>query len=244
MLQKSRGIIFHTTDYSETSIIAKIYTEDFGLQSLLVNSVRKKNARIRSSIFQPLSLVELVFYHKDRGGLQRISEIRNTIPYREIPFDSIKSSMVLFLNEVLYRSIREESPNQGLFEFLFNSLQLLDVETSSGGNFHLIFLIKLTRYLGFFPHGQYNESSKIFDLKEGSFLSAIPIHPHFLNDAESLEFSTLLATAGNIEGAYNLSHDIKRKLLDKLLEYYRLHIEGFGEIRSHKILEEVWSVSH
>ena len=244
MLQKSRGIIFHTTDYSETSIIAKIYTEDFGLQSFLVNSVRKKNARIRTSIFQPLSLVELVFYHKNRGGLQRISEIRNTIPYREIPFDSIKSSMVLFLNEVLYRSVKEEAPNQGLFEFLFNSLQLLDVETSSRGNFHLVFLIRLTRYLGFFPHGQYSENSKVFDLKEGTFQSGIPMHPHFLNDAESLAFSTLLATAGNIEATYHLNHDMKRILLDKLLEYYRLHIEGFGEIRSHKILEQVWSVSH
>ena len=87
MLQKTRGIVFHTTDYSETSIIAKIYTESFGVQSCLVNGVRKRNAKTRSGIFQPLSLVELVFYHKERGGIQRVSEIRNAPQYNSIPFD-------------------------------------------------------------------------------------------------------------------------------------------------------------
>ena len=98
MLHKTRGIVFSYTEYRETSLIVKIYTELFGIQSYIVNGVRKKNAKLNVGWFQPLTLVELVVYHKERHGLQRISEIRPMPALRDIPFYVIKSAIVLFLN--------------------------------------------------------------------------------------------------------------------------------------------------
>jgi DNA repair protein RecO (recombination protein O) len=241
MLQKTRGIVFHTTDYSETSIVAKIYTEDFGVQSYLVNSVRKRHAKVRASLFQPLTLVEVVAYNKERGGLQRISEIRNTVQYRDIPFDPVKSSMVLFLNEVLYRSVREEESNPTLFEFLFNSLQVLDLQSPLNPSYHLLFLLRLTRFLGFFPHGNYTAINSIFNLQDGVFQAVPPSHPHFLISSESEYFYRLLEWTGENEFVPEMKSELRRLLIERVLEYYRLHIGGFGEVRSHLILEQVWS---
>ena len=99
MLHKTRGIVFHHTDYSETSVVAKIYTELFGLQSYLVNSVRKKNAKVKQHVFQPLTLVEMVVYHKERSGLKRLADAKNSPVLKSIAFDIRKSSVILFMNE-------------------------------------------------------------------------------------------------------------------------------------------------
>jgi DNA repair protein RecO (recombination protein O) len=240
MLHKTRGIVFHTTDYSETSIIAKIYTELFGVQSYMVNGVRKQNARNRSSIFQPLSLVEMVVYHKERGGIQRISEIRNTPQYKNIPFDVVKTSMVLFLCEVIYRAVKEEEENSDLFEYLFNGLQVLDVQPETTGNFHLSFLLRLTRFLGFFPNGAYSEDAPFFNLQDGTFEALTPSHPFFLDKILSRKFNEVIIASANLSETVLLSAAERRELIERLLEYFRLHIDGFGEVKSHKVLEQVW----
>src|SRR5436190_3456251 len=128
MLHKTRGIVFHVTHYSESSVVAKIYTELFGLQSYLVNSVRKKNSKIKTAALQPLALIDLVVYHKERSGLQRLADAKNNPALKSIPFDVRKSSIVLFMNEVLFKSVKEEEANQPLFDFIFNSVQLLDMQ--------------------------------------------------------------------------------------------------------------------
>src|SRR2546430_2069454 len=112
MLHKTRGIVFHVTDYSESSVVAKIYTELFGLQPYLINSVRKKKSSVKPSALQPLALIDLVVYHKERSGLKRVADAKNNPVLKSIPFDVRKSSVVLFLNEVLYKSVKEEEANQ------------------------------------------------------------------------------------------------------------------------------------
>jgi DNA repair protein RecO (recombination protein O) len=239
MLQKSRGIILTSHEYGETSIVAQIYTESYGLLSFIINSVRKKHARIHSNIFQPLTLVDLVFYHKDRPGLNRISDIRLNPPFKNIPFDVLKSSMIFFLDEVLYKSIREVEPNQQLYNFISNSLLWLDGPQVSGRDFHLIFLIKLSRYLGFAPSMNYSSGKNIFNLRDGQFQSTYPDDPHFIPPPLSGFFASLI----NAEYSFtlNLSSAERRTLISHILEYYELHVEGFGNVKSHKVLEQVWN---
>jgi DNA repair protein RecO (recombination protein O) len=241
MLHKTRGIIFHTTEYSETSIIAKVYTELFGVQSYIVNGVRKKKAKTRSNVFQPLTLVEMVVYHNERGGLQRLSEIRIVQPYKSIPFDIRKSSMVIFLDEILYRSLKEENSNPVLFEYLSSALQLLDLQPNAGNSFHLLFLLRLTRFLGFFPNGRFSDGAPYFDLQEGIYKSVSPSHPFFLEAALSEKFDRLVEGCGDLTSDLQLTSEERRNLLERTLEYYRLHIDGMGEVRSHRILEEVFA---
>src|SRR6185369_6803150 len=161
MLHKTRGIVFHVTDYSESSVIAKIYTELFGLQSYLINGVRKKNPKVKPASLQPLALVDLVVYHKERSGLKRLADARNNPVLKSIPFDIRKSSVVLFMNEVLYKCVKEEEANQSLFDFIFNSIHLPELRSNPGSDFHLLFLLQLTKYLGFYPHENFSSSTPV-----------------------------------------------------------------------------------
>jgi DNA repair protein RecO (recombination protein O) len=238
MLHKTRGIVFNSVEYGETSLVVKIYTELFGVQSYLINGVRKKHAKVHSNIFQLLTPLELVVYHKERPGIQRISEIRPSPQLERISSDIFKSSIIFFLDECLIKSIREEEPNQQLFEFLLQSIVQLDEENPVGKNFHLLFLLRLSKYLGFPPVNNYTEENKYFNLLEGKFQETFPSHPHFIPAPLSKKFFQLLRSEYSDD--FTLTSDERRTIINYILEFYSLHLEGFGNIQSHLVLEEVW----
>jgi len=241
MLHKTRGIIFHTTGYGESSLVVKIYTELFGLQSYIVNSVRKKNAKVKASVFSPLCLVEMEVYHKERSGLQRMADVRAFPALNFIPADMQKSSMVFFMNELLYKCIREEEPNPRMFDFLFGSVQWLDAQDPLNPDYHLLFMLEFSKHLGFFPSGNYSETQPVFNLLDGVFQEGIPHHPYYLEGEVCRSFSKLLASPPGYGRKVTTGIAEKRVLLENLLLYFQLHIAGIGEIKSHKILEQIWS---
>ncbi|REK00654.1 MAG: DNA repair protein RecO [Bacteroidetes bacterium] len=240
MLHKTRGIVLYTTDYSESSVIAKVYTELFGLQSYIVNGVRKSKAKMRASSFRPLTLVDLVVYHKEKGGLQRIADVRPNPVLNSIPYDVMKSSIALFLNEVLYKTIREEEANLQMFEFLFSSVQWLDVHEPVNSDFHLIFMLQLSKHLGFFPSDNYSEQQSLFDLQEGVFTETTPLHPFYLDKTQSRNLHILLSKLTDNSFRLNISVSEKRELIKNIIEFYRLHIPSIGEIKSHQVLSMIW----
>lgn len=239
MLRKTRGIILHVTDYAETSIVVKIYTEDFGLQSYLLNGVRKQKSKFKSNIFQPLTLVDLVAYHKSEHGLKRIAEISCDPQFTSIPYDMVKSSVGLFLNEVIYRSIREEEKNPGLFDFLHNAIQILDLRAVDCSAFHLFFMIQFTRYLGFFPNGNYYEDKSIFNLQDGNFQLGFPPHPHFLNNQLTKHFYRLMNSSFENYHLAEMNYQQKKEMLDALVTYFELHHTHGNHLRSHHVLHEI-----
>lgn len=239
MLQKTQGIILHTIKYSETSLISKIFTRDFGLQSYIISGVRAKKSKNKANLFQPLAIVELVVSNSEKGNLQRISEINTHYPYVDVPYNISKSSIALFLNEVLFKSIKVESPDENMFEFIKSSLQILDLNHNNCANFHICFMVQLSRFLGFYPQGTFTSENSLFDLQEGRYVNNLPVHPYYLN----VQLSSLLTAFLN--SGYENIHVIKmdknqrREFLQNLIIYYRLHITFFGEIKSNQILEEV-----
>ncbi|MBV8388436.1 MAG: DNA repair protein RecO [Mucilaginibacter sp.] len=237
MLHKTRGIVFKTTDYGESSVIVQIFTEKFGLQSYIINGVKKPRAKISRNMLQPLHLLDLVVYHKNTGQVQRISELRNSPVLQSIPYDIIKSSIVLFLNEVLYKAVRQQSADENLFDFIFNAIEWLDNQTEGLANFHLLFLTRLTRYLGFYPDQAI--SADYFDMKNGIFTKYKPEGFYYLSPPHTQNFYNLLQCSFEHISQLKFSNDERRYLVQKLLEYYALHIESFGNIHSHEILEEV-----
>lgn len=241
MLHKTRGIVLKTTDYGETSVITQIFTEKLGLQSYIINGVKKARARISRNMLQPLHLLDMVVYHKSSGNVQRIAELKTSPVLHSIPYDVIKSSMAMFLNEVLYKSIRQQTADESLFDFVFSTIEWLDHQTIGLTNFHLLFLAQLTRYLGFYPDRHLANEADYFDLKNGVFIRYKPEGLLYLSPPHTQNFNKLLQC--NFENLPNLkfSNDERRYLIAKLLEYYALHIEGFGNIRSHEILEDVLS---
>ena len=239
MLHKTRGIVFKTTDYSESSVVVQIFTEKFGLQSYIINGAKKPKAKISRNMLQPLHLVDMVVYHKSNGNVQRIAELKNSPTLQTIPYDVIKSCIVMFLNEVLYKAVKQQTPDETIFDFIFNAIELLDHKTRGLANFHLLFLVQLTRYLGFYPHGGLMAEANFFDMKDGVFSNYKPDSLSYLSPPHTKNFYTLLqSNFGNIDDV-KLSNDERRYLINKLLEYYAMHIEVFGNIRSHEVLEEV-----
>ncbi len=239
MLHKTRGIVFKTTDYGDNSIITQVFTEKFGLQSYIVNGAKKPRAKISSNMFQPLHLLDMVVYHKNTGNVQRVKEVKNAPVLQTIPYDVIKSSLAIFLNEVLYKAVKQQSADENLFEYVFNAIEWLDHQTDGLANFHLFFLIRLTRYLGFYPDTQLTGVAGFFDLKDGVFRNYKPDGILYLSPPHTQNFAALLQCTFESLAQFKLSNDERRYLIHKVLDYYTLHIEGFGNIRSHEVLEEV-----
>lgn len=241
MLHKTRGIVFKTTDYSESSVVVQVFTEKFGLQAYLINGVKKPKAKISRNMLQPLHLLEMVVYHKPNGNIQRVAELRNVPVLTSIPYNVVKSSLVIFLNEVIYKAIRQQETDPNLFNFIFFSIEWLDHQEQGLANFHLLFLLQLSKYLGFHPERNEAGNAAYFNLKDGLFIASKPEHNLFLAPPYTQYFNLLIGKSFEDLPEIKIPNDIRRFLLDRLLEYYALHIDGFGQIRSHEVLEEVLS---
>jgi len=236
MLHHTRGIVFHQVKYSETSLIVKIYTEQFGLQSYIIRGIRSKKNLIKPALLQAMTPVEMVVYHKEKKDIQHLKEIRMAFPFKSIPFDIRKSSVIIFLNEVLYSVIREQESNPDLFGYLYHSISSLDATEKGISNFHLHFLINLTKYLGFFPKGNYSAENSVFDMQEGVFVPE-KITTNMLIPKPYSEYFSRLIVPGDEPFSINPSH--RPILLEYLIRYYRVHIPGIKEIKSYPILKSV-----
>ena len=239
MLEQTRGIFLRSVKYSETSIIAVIYTENYGRQSFMVNAARNKKSTAKTVAFQPLYLLDLEIYYHAAREIHRLKDVRIANPFSSIPFDIRKSSEVMFLAEILYKCLKEEEPNQELFDFIFNSLSYFDLADQGISNFHIWFLFKLTRFLGIYPSSDNALISNFFDLQKAQFVSHEPLHGQFADKHLTSIFSRLFSIDQPTLHTLNYNHHDRRLLLDMLLEYYRVHFDNLGEIRSLSVLKEV-----
>lgn len=239
MLHSTKGIVFHSLKYSETSIIVKIYTEFFGIQSYLFKGIRSPKSKIKPGLFQSMTLLDLVVYHNEKQSLQSVKEVHLAHAFKTIPFDIRKSSVVLFINELVYKAIREEEPNPDLFGFLWQTCLQLDKTEENVSCFHIHFAMQLMHYLGIFPQDNYSSRLPVFNLREGFFQTTIPTHPHYLDTANSILFHNLLLTLNLEPGTLNLEPETRNQLLETILLYYQLHLPGFRGVQSHHILHDV-----
>lgn len=220
-LQKTRGIVLRFTRYGETSIIVTIFTEQFGLQSYMVNGVWGRSSRKQLALFQPLTLLDLVVYHRENASILRIKEVKCIHAYQTLDRDIRKSAIAMFLTEVINRTVKDQSQAEELGCFLIDSLIALD-ESPMPENFHLVFMLKLSRYLGFGP--QTNDE----------VLDSWPLdddHARSLQALLAADYSTVVPLSG---GA-------RRIILDSILHFYAVHAGNFGEIKSVQVLKEMFN---
>lgn len=240
MLHKTKGIVLKSTRYAESSIILQVLTAEFGLQSYLINGVRKNKSKYSPAIMQSLHLLDMVVYHKESGGIQRVSEIRNSPAFKSIPMDTVKSTLVMFMNEVLSKSITHGHTDLRLFEFIFNYLLYLDLVEERLSNFLVFFLLDLSEELGFLPATAENDHEIYFDLKNGCFSSVKPQHPAFLVGAVCLRINEILLAEKDERASINLTKASRKELISFLLQYFAFHIDNFGQIKSWDVLQIVF----
>lgn len=240
MLIKIKAIVLHCLAYNDTTNIVHLYTEEFGRMSYLAKNTHGKKSNIKSAFFQPLSLVEIEADHKGSRQLQRIKEIRCLYTFSGIPFNPVKNAVSLFLAEVLYRSLRESERNPVLFDYLFRSIQFLDICKKGLANFHLVFLIKLTRYLGFSPNMEGQQPRWFFDLQNGVFVSSLPLHNAWLTPEQAEDFARLMRIDFDNMHAFKFERHQRVEILRQILNYYRIHLIEFQTIKSLDVLQEIF----
>ena len=240
MLAATEGIVLHLVKYGDSSLIVTIFTREFGRQSYMVNAARSKKAKNKASLLQPLFMVEMVAYQKQSRNVQRLKEFKSLSNYQNIPFDVVKSAQVIFLAEVLFKTINEEESYPELFDFIKNSLLYFDLMETGISSFHLYFLFRLSEYLGFLPDTQMNGFENWFDLQKGEMTNFEPPHTDYLNKEAAGFFIQLSQLKIHELSSFKISKSMRNYLLTKLIRYYKLHTETLGEIKSLNVLHEVF----
>lgn len=238
MLVQTNAIVLHTLKYSESSLIAHCYTKDYGIQSFILKGILSaKKGGLRKAQFLPLSQLEIVYQHKSNGGLQYIKEAKISFSYTSIHTDIKKNSIALFLSEIVHKSVYEEEPNPTLFSFLESAFHWLDTQEEVT-NFHLLFLVKLSKFLGFYPNIE-SEDALHFDLENGNFTST-PRGKNHLSGPVAQTIKTLLGINFANEIMPKINQKLRRDVLDTLVHYYELHLQGFVKPKSLPILLEIF----
>ncbi|HTL10493.1 MAG TPA: DNA repair protein RecO [Chitinophagaceae bacterium] len=239
----TKGIVLRTVKYGETSIIASIYTELFGLQSYLVNGVRSagKKGPGRASLFQPGALLDMVVYHNDLKNLQRIKEFKWGYLYQHIFSSIFKNAVALFMVELLTKTIKQPEQNTDLFYFIEDAFMHLDASSPDvAGNFPLFFSLHLATLYGFRLSDEYSANNCYLDLQEGEFVPEQPVHPYFLGEPYSAITSQLLKTQQPQElSGIPLNQETRRVLMTAYQQFYALHIADFGVMKTLPVLQEV-----
>lgn len=230
MLQKTRGIVLHYIRYGDSSIIVKIYTEQLGVQSYIVNGVRSTKAKSNKiALYQPLTLLELVVYYEpEKQKLFRIHDVRCAIPYQTIPFDIRKTTVALFLAEILSKTLKEETAHEALYDFIERSFVSFDEARAQFEDFHFHFLLGLSSFLGFLPH---SASEMITQLKE--------IHRWRVPLVYEEEIVDWLENTLQTPSYTPLASAWRGYLLDVIIDFYGLHIEGVQQLKSLDVLREL-----
>ena len=237
---KGRGIVLHTLKYGDTSMVVYLLTDVGGRRSYMVQGIRSRSGRgSKLALFQPMFPVEFEGLESPRQEMHRFKEVHAGFALRELPFDVRKSTMALFMAEVLYRLVRECEPDETLFGFVWNSVGALDTLQRGVANFHLWFLVQLSRLLGFQPGNEYRPGAW-FDIREGRYVALRPQHTLFMTQACTRLLDELLRSdVGHLE-EIALAHTERSEFLNAMLVYVGYHLDAISAVQSVRILKEVF----
>ena len=234
-----QGIVLQSIRYGDTSLIVKVFTRSLGLRSYMVKGAFNHNSKSRAALFQNLHLINYVEAGKpNRSSLGYMKDVQLATVYQSIPFVMNKSAILMYVSELLSKTLTEQEQNEQLYDFIERSLLWLDLVHQDYANFPLFFTLELTRHLGFYPKTKH-ETDFCFDMMEGSFAHDYPIHPYYFDKGDAQLLSQLL-NAGIDEACHiPLNVNQRRALLDGLIVFMRLHAPVMNEFHSHEVLKTV-----
>ncbi len=237
---KGRGVVLNTVKYGDSSMVAQLLTDVGGRQSYLVQGVRSNRGRgSKMALFQPLFALEYEGIDSSRGDLHKFREVHSGITLRKTPFDVRRSSIALFIAEVLYRLVKESEPNEPLFNFVWGSIEALDHIEDGVANFHLWFLANLSRFLGFSPRNNHHKGWW-FDIKEGEYVATKPPHDNYLEPPQAEVLRDMTECDVNLLAEIGLNRHQRVAFLDAMLNYYGYHLDAIHSVHSLAILQELF----
>jgi DNA repair protein RecO (recombination protein O) len=241
MIYSTKGIVLRTVKYGESSVIAAIFTEIFGIQSYIVNGVRAYGKSSKAHFFQPSCILDMQVYHSDLKNLQRIKEVSWSHLYRNILSDVTKNAVALYMVELLQKCLKQPESNPDLFHFCegaFLQLDMSDAEITA--NFPLYFCLQLARFFGFRLQNNYSDERNLFNCREGNFADKILANDYFVEAGISYYISQLLKALQPADLLkIKLNKSIRRTILSALENYYAFHIPEFGAMKTLPVLHEL-----
>ena len=238
MITNTRAVVLNCLRYGDSSLIVNLYTESLGRQAVFVKGAFSKKSSVRAALFQSLHLIETEIHYRVNRQMQRISEARLIQPFLSIPFDPVKRSVAMFISEILNKTLKEEEANHELFNFLFHSIRTLDLNDCGTANFHLMFLMHYTRYLGFYLDSKQLANGFLLDLPTSGYTGSLsPLSSRF-------EYVPLLSQFMELSFEHldkmQISHHQRNRLAEYLLSYYSMQVDGFGTVKSFAVLRDVF----
>jgi len=241
MIDSTKAIVLHQIKYSDSGIVVQLFSRKFGRISCLIKGLRSKNSGKHNVLFQPISILEMAIYFKESREMQIMKDFSASYTPADIYSDIRKSSVALFLGEVLTTVLREESPNIALFDFLEDSIIYFDNCREKFANFHLAFLAGLSSYLGFEPGKTETHSDKYFDMLNGKFIPYPPAHCNYATPEISCILSSLFTSSYENADKIILTGALRNEVLETLMKYFSIHLPGLKKINSLAVLKEVFS---
>lgn len=240
MQTKTAAIVLKTVKYGDSKIIVDMLTEECGRVAFVQRTSQSKRQEPRKRLLQPLNLLDIVFDYRPNSALQRISEMSLHYPFASIPFDERKLAIALFLTEFTYYATRTEQKNVPLFRFVADSVMWLDACNRSFANFHIVFMMGLTRYIGFFPNLEHSAEDVFFDLQNGCFLAQQPLHNEYLKPFEADKIVVLMRLRYATMHLLRINREERNRCVDIIINYYRLHVPNFPALKSLDVVRELF----
>lgn len=245
MLLSTQAIVLHTTPFSETSVIAQVFTRQLGLKTYISKGARGGRGKGRTALLQPMRQLDMVVYDTPKKDINHIKEMQMSHPANGNTISTLRTSLLFFMNEVLYKTLRADEPNQPLFDYVDKAISDLD-NGQPDAAFPIQYLLMVARYLGIEPYDNYSMHERVFNMNEGRFQSSpsmvyLSEHPQarFFNVEQSQHLHQYLSALHSNEPMPTLSLQQRRGLIDYLLDYYQAHLPSFKNFQSHHVLHEV-----
>ena len=242
MLVKTEAIVLHSVKYGEQKLIIDMFTRQSGRLSFVASLPKSPRSKLKKQYFQPLTLLDIEYDYRPQQQLQKLQEASLLIPLPTLQADPSKLAISLFACEFLYHALRDETRNEPLFCYITSSLEWLDGRKENFANFHLVFLMHLSRFLGFYPNLEEKGTSAelYFDLQTATFCDTPPVHRDFLMPQEARRIHLMMRMDFATMHLFKMSQSERNRTLEVLLHYYHLHLPAFPELRSLAVLRELF----
>lgn len=252
-MEKLKGIVLRTVKYGENGYIVDLFTDSRGRMSFDVkrttsHQVASRSSRVNPSILMPLSLIA---FESSIHGQMRLPSAKGIQPYHTfstLHFNPVKASIVMFLSECLSNLLKEEAANPLLYQYIEDSLKWFDYAETGYANFHLVFMMRLTRFVGVFPNVDKSHLLRphqthtllYYDLMNSEYLGIQPQHQHYLKPDEARTIPYLLYMDYENMHLYRMNRRQRHRCLEVIIEYYMLHLTGFRAPKSLEVLQDVF----
>ncbi len=241
MLTKTTAIVLHSLKYGDKKVFVNVFSREYGMIAFACSTSSRTKGKNKANYFQPLNIVEIEFDMKPKAEIHTMKDIRIVYPAKSIPFDPYKLSISIFLAEFVRYALMNEQKNVPIYDYVAASIQWLDNAEKDFANFHIIFMVKMSQFIGFFPNLDDYFPGSWFDLRDGSFTPLIPKHKEVIRPADATAIPTLARLSYSTMHLLKMSRNERNQCTEGILTYYKLHLPDFPELKSFAVMRELFA---